>query len=306
MEIDGKSVYNVHFRWDGKLEPIARIKQGDWVKITVPDSSVNQILPGMTEEDMGKIDESKFDGAVGPLFIEGAKAGQTLKIEFESIETGEYGWSAIIDNFGLLKNMFRRKLITWKKTSNVWEVEDTFLKGIRIRNRPFLGVVGTAPKEGTYGMIPPQVFGGNMDTKTICTGSILMLPVNVDGALVSFGDPHGSQGDGEVCGTAIETEATIKVRFSTVEESIKRPMIISEEYSTGRTISASGISEDLHIAAQMAVLDMIKYLMKRGLSGQESYILLSVIGNLAIREIVDEPNFVVTMSLPMELIDQIA
>ena len=140
-------------------------------------------------------------------------------------------------------------------------------KGIRIRNRPFLGVVGTAPKEGTYGMIPPQVFGGNMDTKTICTGSILMLPVNVDGALVSFGDPHGSQGDGEVCGTAIETEATIKVRFSTVEESIKRPMIISEEYSTGRTISASGISEDLHIAAQMAVLDMIKYLMKRGLSG---------------------------------------
>lgn len=306
MEINGKSVENIHFRWDGKLEPIARVKQGEWVKITVPDSSVSQIIPGMKEDDMGKIDESKFDGAVGPIFIEGARAGQTLKIEIESIETGEYGWSAIIDNFGLLKNMYGRKLITWKKTSNFWEVEDPFLNGIRIRNRPFLGVVGTAPKDGTYGMIPPQAFGGNMDTKTICAGSTLMLPVNVDGALVSFGDPHGSQGDGEVCGTAIETGATIKVRFSTVEESLERPMIISEEHSSGRTISASGISDDLHRAAEMAVLDMIKYLGKKGLSEQESYILLSVIGNLSIREIVDEPNFVVTMSVPLEIIGQIA
>ena len=80
------------------------------------------------------------------------------------------------------------------------------------------------------------------------------------------------------------------------------PRIISKEHREGEIYSSSGISGDLHSAAENAVLDMIEYLESMNLSGEEAYILLSVTGNLSIREIVDEPNYVVTMSLPMDII----
>ena len=305
MLIDGNSMENIHFTWDKNNKPVARIRQGETVTLKIPDSSVGQIHPWMGDSDLGTIDESKFDGALGPIFIEGATRGGTLRVDIESLESGNSGWSAIIDNFGLLKNRFPRKLVTWKKTDGKWSCAGGFLKNVSLEDRPFLGVIGTAPESGTYGMIPPQYFGGNMDTKILGAGSSLFLPVNVDGGLVSFGDPHGSQGDGEICGTAIETTATAKVKFSFTESPLKMPRVISKEHREGEIYSSSGISGDLHSAAENAVLDMIEYLESMNLSGEEAYILLSVTGNLSIREIVDEPNYVVTMSVPMDIIRQL-
>lgn len=83
------------------------------------------------------------------------------------------------------------------------------LKGIKIPLRPHFGVIGLAPKEAELvDSIPPSNFGGNLDNWRAGEGSSVFLPVSVPGGLLSVGDPHASQGDSELCGTAIECSLT--------------------------------------------------------------------------------------------------
>ena len=140
-----------------------------------------------------------------------------------------------------------------------------------------------------------------MDNKLLKKGARLILPVNVKGALLSFADPHASQGDGEVCGTAIETSAqvdavvTLKKNFP-----LKYPRLLSSVEESGKQMVSMGIGPDLYSAAQEAVLDMIQVLMEKGFTENEAFALCSVAGNLRISEIVDEPNFVVSLLLDEE------
>ncbi|MCL4346117.1 MAG: acetamidase/formamidase family protein [Candidatus Thermoplasmatota archaeon] len=301
--IDGNLKENLHFKWTSSNKPIAKTEEEEVVRIKIPDSSINQIKRGMSSSDLSKIDPSLFDGAVGPIYIAGSEPGDSIEIEILDIKSGNEGWSAIINDFGLLKNRYGERVITWSKIENFWRCDDEeFLRGIKIPDVPFLGVIGTSPSEGEYGMIPPQHFGGNMDNRMIGIGSRIILPVNVEGAMVSFGDPHGHQGDGEICGTAIETDMEIDVRFKILRKRTNSPVIFSQDTVKGDFVFTSGISNDLHNASVEAVESMISYLCEFGFSEEESYILLSVAGNLSIREIVDEPNFVVNMGLDRKII----
>jgi acetamidase/formamidase len=301
--IDGNLRKNLHFNWTPSNAPIAKVKEGESVKIIVPDSSINQIKKGMSSSELGKIDSSLFDGAVGPVYVVGAQPGNSIEIEIIDIKSGNEGWSAIIDDFGLLKNKYKEKIVSWSKNGNFWKCNDeNFLNNIEIPDIPFLGVIGTSPSEGKYGMIPPQHFGGNMDNRMIRKGSKIILPVNVEGAMVSFGDPHGHQGDGEICGTAIETSAELDVRFRILKKHVKTPVIYSYEETHGEFVFTSGIRDNLHDASVEAAESMISYMAQFGFEEEEAYILLSVAGNLSIREIVDEPNFVVTIGLSRRII----
>ena len=112
-------------------------------------------------------------------------------------------------------------------------ITENFLNDVTVPLNPFLGIIGTAPEDGEYGMIPPQTFGGNMDNRFLRAGSTLYLPVNVPGALISFSDPHVTQGDGEVCGTAIETSCTAVVTIELIKNKrIKYPRIESTDSMT--------------------------------------------------------------------------
>jgi acetamidase/formamidase len=200
----------------------------------------------------------------------------------------------------LLKGRFGNRLFKWKIGKEFAEPLGGFLRGVKIPVDPFLGVIATAPSSGEYGMIPPQYFGGNMDNKLLRRGARLRLPVNVDGALLSFGDPHACQGDGEVCGTAIETTASVKVGVRIIhgENQLRAPLAHSKEKFEQDVLVSMGIDPDLRKAAIMAVDSMIDELKKIGYNEEESYVLCSVAGNLRISEIVDEPNLVVSMVIP--------
>lgn len=264
-----------------------------------------QIEETYTTNDMSKIDSSKFDGAVGPIEIEGAEPGDSIEVELREVRTGTWGWTAILGDFGLLKGRFQEELIIWDLRDGYATSRTETLKGIRIPLRPFLGVVGTSPPSGEYGMIPPQFFGGNMDNRLLRQGAKLTLTVSVNGAMLSFADPHGAQGDGEVCGTAIETSAEIvAVVKLNRKAAVKVPRLVSEDDSAGKQIVAMGISPDLHRAATEATMEMISILKERGFGGNEAYALCSVAGNLRISEIVDEPNFVVSMLIPEDLLSR--
>jgi acetamidase/formamidase len=303
--IDGYKEENLHFNWSAKNIPIAHIIPGEKINIKIPDSSTLQIKKNYSTEDLKKIDNSKVDAAVGPIYVDGAEEGDTIKISIESIETGDWGWSAMLKDFGSLSSMFGEKLIIWEIQKNqAVSITKNFLQNVKIPIDPFLGITGTAPNHGEYGMIPPMNFGGNMDNKFLRAGSVLYLPVNVDGALVSFADPHAAQGDGEICGTAIETSCTAIVTVDLIKgKSIKYPRIESREYVKYECIVSMGIGDNIEESARDAIKEMIDILSDYGFSHDEAYILCSVAGNLRISEMVDMPNFVVSLAIDRSIIE---
>jgi len=303
LKLDGFDLSNVHFVWSPYNKPKLYIKPGDEVEVLIPDSSTNQIKYDFKTEDMHKIDESKFDGAVGPIYVEGAEEGDTLVVTLKEIEVGNWGWSAILSNFGILKGLFKEKLVIWD-IKNGYATAKDFLKGIKIPINPFLGVIGTAPKFGDLPMIPPHSSGGNMDNRLLTQGSVIYFPVNVKGALLSLADPHASQGDGEVSGTAIETSARVLIKVDLRKgEKIDTPKAVVNINDAGKQIVTMGIDKDPIAAARKAVLNMVEELKSKGLSGEEAYILCSVVGNLKMSEVVDEPNYVVSFSIPEKIIN---
>jgi len=181
-----------------------------------------------------------------------------------------------------------------------------FAPGIRLPLRPFPGTIGVAPAEpGQHSIVPPREVGGNMDIRDLTRGARLWLPIQVPGALFSVGDTHAAQGDGEVCGTAIESPMAITLRFDLLKEArLRRPQFALPEPPTrhvdGRGYHATtGIAPDLMQAAKDSIRDMIDHLGREyRLSPELAYTLCSVAVDLRISEVVDVPNWVVSAYLP--------
>ncbi|MDS0256546.1 acetamidase/formamidase family protein [Thermoplasmatales archaeon AK] len=299
--VDGFKDSNIHFKWDPNLSPIEYVDSGSDLVIQIPDSSTKQIKETFQTSDLAGIDNQLFDGAVGPIFVEGAEPGDALKITINKIETGNWAWTAALHDFGLLSNEFQDELVIWKiKDGLAVSKRKGFFDGMTFKTNPFLGIIGTAPASGTFTMIPPQRFGGNMDNRLNRESSVLYLPVNVKGALVSFADPHALQGDGEVCGTAMETSCNCHVKIEVIKGmKINYPRVNATDNTSGNFVNTMGIGPDILEAAKDAVREMIGILSDQGYKRVEAYMLCSIMGNLRISEIVDIPNYVVTMSMPI-------
>lgn len=267
IEIDGTLRQNLHYKWSKNNKPIARVPQGEAVRLKVPDCFANQLAENSDLSDLKKVDTATIDGASGPLWIEGAEPGDALEVSIDEVKPGSWGWSMTDEQFGLLKNHFADNF-------TVWDIHDGFalsrsglLKGIRVPAKPFLGIMGVAPGEGEFGMMPPQAFGGNMDNKLLTSGSKLFLPIQTEGALFSAGDPHAAQGDGESGGTGIETSATATLHFRVIKgRRIGYPRAIVNIDSKPFLV-AMGISDDLYKASQLAMEGMIEELVHLGISG---------------------------------------
>jgi acetamidase/formamidase len=154
-------------------------------------------------------------------------------------------------------------------------------------------------------VVPPRRVGGNMDIRDLAAGSELYLPIEVEGGLFSVGDTHAAQGDGEVCGTAIESPCTVAAKF----ELIKGANLAYPRFTTPGPVSrhldskgyevTTGIGPDLMAGAKAAVSGMIDLLCQRhNMSAVDAYMLCSVAGDLRISEIVDMPNWVVSFYFP--------
>lgn len=294
-----------HLAWDRSVEPVLRVGNGDEVTFDALDASGGQITATSTTADLEALDFSRVDQAHGPIHVDGAEPGDTLEIELLEFAPGDWGWTAAIPGFGLLADDFP------DATLRITRLADGFgelLPGIRMPLAPFCGVIGVAPAGERRSTIPPTELGGNMDTRHLTAGSVLWLPVAVSGALLSVGDGHAAQGDGEVCGTAIETPMRGRVRV-TVRRDVR---VTAPEFRTAGPLglstntagwfAADGVGPDLMIAARDAVRRMIDRLgAEHGLTAVDAYLLLSVAGDLRISEIVDQPNWIVTAYCPRSI-----
>jgi acetamidase/formamidase len=312
-EASGHSIHDVrpdafNYVWDNSIEPVLEVTSGEVVEFSLRDASDEQIQANSTSESVAKLDFGHVNPISGPVYVQGAQPGDVLAVEILEFRPREWGWTALIPGFGLLAEEFPEP---WLRISSVEAKRGrvVFADGIELPYEPFPGTIGVAPAEpGSHSIVPPSRWGGNMDTKHLRVGTTLYLPVGVEGALFSIGDTHSAQGDGEVCGTAIETAMEVAVRLSVrhdfrVEAPQYRipPGALPRAEGTGYHVS-TGVAPDLMEATSHAVRATIEHLGDhRGLSREEAYALCSVAVDLRIHEVVDAPNWVVGAFLPEDI-----
>ncbi|MCA0275796.1 MAG: acetamidase/formamidase family protein [Proteobacteria bacterium] len=295
-----------HFGWDNSFVPAERVTPGSTIEFECLDSSGGQFTPDSTVADVGKMDFAKVNPVTGPIYVEGAEPGDALKVTIEQFKPSGFGWTANIPGFGLLADDFKEPAL------NIWKYDAASLepalfgKNGRVPLKPFAGTIGNAPAEtGLHSVVPPRRVGGNLDIRDLAAGTTLYLPVEVAGALFSVGDTHAAQGDGEVCGTAIESPMNVVLTLDLVKDArLKTPRFTTPGPVT-RHLDAkgyevtTGIGPDLMTGAREAVAQMVDLLAGRyNMSAVDAYMLCSVCGDLRISEIVDMPNWVVSFYFP--------
>jgi acetamidase/formamidase len=290
---------------------VARIAPGETLEFDVSDSSANQLSPESSVADVARLDFSRINPVSGPVFIEGARAGDVLKVTLLSFEPSGWGWTANIPGFGLLADEFKEPALhLWKYDAKTL-APAMFGRWGLVPLKPFTGTIGLAPAEpGKHSIVPPRRVGGNMDVRDIALGTELFLPIEVAGALFSVGDTHAAQGDGEVCGTAIESPMRVALKFDLIEQTplafprFRTPGPVSRHLDEKGYDTTTGIGPDLMQAAQAAVRGMIDLLtFRHGMPAVEAYMLCSVCGDLRISEIVDLPNWTVSFYFPRAIFD---
>ena len=295
-----------HYGWDNAFVPAATVAPGSTVNFECLDSGNGHFKQGSTAAAVGALDFSKVNPVTGPIFIDGAAPGDAIKVTIEQFQPSGFGWTAIIPGFGLLADDFKTPGLTLWTYDPKSMAPAAFSSQAKVPLKPFAGTIGLASAEkGLLSVVPPRRVGGNLDVRDLSAGSILYLPVEVAGGLFSVGDTHAAQGDGEICGTAIESAMDVTLKFDLV----KKAGLATPRFTTPGPVTrhldikgyevTTGIGPDLMTGAKAAVSNMIDLLGKLyNLGASDAYMLCSVCGDLRISEIVDMPNWVVSFYFP--------
>lgn len=288
-----KETVNDIMKWDNK--PVGYCKSGETVVFETRDCYDNTITS--SERPLG--DRSGLSNPVtGALYIEGAEVGDILKVEIEDIKLRSWGVMRSSPTAGVFHEKYK------KREAIIFQVKDNkiyFDDKLILKADPMIGVIGTAPieKEGIPTTTPGK-HGGNMDCKKIVKGSVIYLPVNVKGGLLSMGDIHALMGDGEVfiCGLEIAGEITVKV---SVLKNIKLPTPFL--YSRGKVMSIQS-AEDLDKAGDMAAKEMFEFVKDATKQGDvRTGMLMSLLSDMAVCQVVD-PLLTVRVEFPLEALEK--
>lgn len=279
---------------------VMKVSPGEMTKLETYDCFANVVKPSQDLAEVLRSGVRLFDNPVtGPIYIEGAKKGDTLVVDIVDIEVPDMGLTTVMPGFGAFEGWFTEsppltKFSTIKNGKIHYKTDHG--KEISFPIKPFIGTIGVAPPTESISTITPHKHGGNMDVPDICVGNKLYLPVGVEGALFAAGDVHAAQGDGEICGTAVEIPAMLTLKFDIVKgKSIEWPRIESAE-----EIMTVASGKPLEDATRLAFRELIRWLNKDyGFSTYDAYMLLSLTAKARIAQIVD-PLYTVVAKLSKE------
>lgn len=293
---------HVHYSWDKSIEPIAHVAPGEVFELDVQEASGGRITQNSCHEDVLGLDPAFANPVTGPIYIDGAEPGDALVLEMLDYSLSGWGWTALIPEFGLLAEDFPDPYLHLSQHDQRYV---HFTPDIKIPLAPFPGTIGVALNEGEGSpVLVPHRCGGNIDCRHVVRGSRLLLPVECEGALLSIGDSHALQSDGEVCGTAVESPMGLQFKVSLLKQKLlpapqlfvpkPQPQHGQESSQEPAYFVTMGIEEDLFSAAQSAIRQMIEHINgEYGLTEELSYCLCSLAVDLRINEIVNRPNYVV-------------
>jgi amidase len=274
-------------------EPIARVKPGERVTIHTDDAFESRITK---KEDLPSraLATAKFlNPQTGPIYVEGAEPGDTLAVRIETIEPErDFAVSVLIPYFGGLTSTNFTRTLQEPLPERVWiwdlvdggnELVNEEL-GVKLPWEPFLGTLATAPDLEAITALAPGPFGGNMDVPDVKPGNTVYLPVWNPGALVYTGDCHARQGQGELCGVALEITSKTTVVFEVIKDkAIEWPRIESDE-----AIMVVGSARPMEDAARIANTELVLWLEHEyGYDRWDAYQLLTQAGGLCVGNMVD-------------------
>ena len=347
-----------HNRWHPDIPPVIEVDEGEEVTLETRDAFDGQMRPGVTEVDFPAMDA----GVIHPLTGRWPSRAQSRATCWKwSSWTSSRSPMRSASSFPVSASCatFSPSRSWCTGTSPTATQPPTRYPASAFPGASFMGVSGVAPSHAqleawtrreaelaerggvalppdvagavpvsgvgaTHGLrtLPPRENGGNFDVKQLSTGSKLLLPVAVNGALFSTGDGHFAQGDGEVCVTAVEMGATCTVRFRLLKgeaqrHNIRWPRFSREDYyiapewaaprrfvaTMGMPVTDAGVNdgENLTLACRNAILNMIDLLQERGFTRNQAYVICSVAVDLKVSNVVDVPNYTVSAFLPEDL-----
>lgn len=335
-----------HNRWSPDLEPIAEVEPGEELTLELRDSMDGQVTAATSDEDLLDL-KAVSHVLTGPVAVAGAEPGDLLELDILGYTTAEFGWTAVLPDAGFLGDLVQRPfLVRWRIEAGYARSDD--LPGVAVAASTHAGVIGLAPSRGLFDealrretelaeaghpvrmpdaetafpdaarhalrTIPPRENGGNLDVRDLVAGARLFVPVHVPGALVSAGDLHFTQGDGEVSLYAVETSGSVTFRVGLRKRPGWLPRFPAYEApprparavfaTTGIPLTEEGDNRwvDLGLAARRALLELIDWLgAEHGLRFEQAYALASVACELRISQVVDVPNALVSAALPLDV-----
>lgn len=275
--------------------PVETIASGDTIRFETCDCFTETIR---SEQDlMADLDFSKVNPATGPVFIEGAMPGDVLQVDILKIEVEPRGIMAVAEGEGLLGEH-----VPFAQTKIFPVKEDSIeMFGMTLPLKKMIGVIGTAPAGEAVSNGTPGEHGGNMDCTIIKEGSILYLPVGVEGALLAMGDLHAMMADGEISVSGVESSGAVEVKVTVLKNSsIPTPSVMTENFYA--TLFSAETMEEASKGASKKMIDFLT--AQSELTFNEAYMLLSAAGTLAVCQVVD-PLMTMRMELSRDILDKL-
>ena len=285
----------VYDRLDKNIPPSAICESGETVIFETRDCYDDSVTS--EERPLGDREDALGNPATGPLYINGADAGDVLKVEILDISLHSRGVMCASFSWGIFAGRLpEAKAVMYEIEGDKIRFDDTLL----LDCCPMIGVIGTAPAGEGIATSVPDVHGGNMDCRKIGAGTVLYLPVAVPGALLSMGDLHALMGDGEVFGCGLEIAGTVTVRVSVLKEiPIPTPFLITRD-AVITIQSAATVFEAGKTAARL----MEEFVRRvTGLEEVKSEMLMSLVSHMSVCQIVN-PLMTARVEFPRNILEQ--
>jgi amidase len=278
---------------DPAAEPLAEVAAGERIVVETADSLCG-IAKARAPRGM-HIDDAveELGGAcplTGPFFVAGAARGGALEVEIHRVDpVGDDGWTGIFGGFGALGEVAEPEIRRVPFADGVARFPCR-AGHVELPLAPFLGTVGVAPRRErrmTFSQSPEYL--GDVDVPALGAGATLVLPVNVDGALVAFGDVHAAQGAGEITGAALEVEAEVELTLHPRDRDDAQFVALPQVNTHAAIGSVAGYEGvPLTECARAAYRDLLHRLERfHGFARAEAYELLGVAGRLEVGNMID-------------------
>lgn len=279
---------NYLYAFDAKQEAIAVVENGEEICVFTRDAFGGRLdRQGLLPSDLS----GNLNPVTGPLYIRDALPGDSLKIEIIDIDPlTDWGVSVVARDFGALVPTGSTAMLTPPLKEKTWfyrrEKDGSYRNSERLKVNwsPFIGTIATSCVPESVSSLTPGPMGGNMDVPDVCPGNTLYLPVYTPGAQLYVGDCHAAQGDGEICGAALEISARVTLRISVRKgKTIGWPRIENHQ-----EIMVVGSARPMEDAARIAYAQLIKWITQEyGWDMMDAYQLLSLCGKMTVGNMVD-------------------
>lgn len=280
-----------HYVYGAYCDPVLKVEPGAVVTVETEDAfegAIKEVVPNPSDY----LNFPFLNPQTGPIYVKGAEKGDALAVKIISIKPrGEQpvGTTALLTEFGGLvatgdTAMLNDPLPEKVKKIRVDESGVYWSDTVTLPYEPFIGTIGTAPELEAISALQPDYYGGNMDLPDVGPGAIIYLPVNVEGGYLYLGDCHAIQGDGELCGVALEMPATVEIQIDLIKgHGNSWPQLETED-----RMMFIGSARPLEDASRIAYRELVRWVAaETGQSEADAYMLLTMCGKVRLGNMVD-------------------